>query len=179
VAETLLILVSLSDVEMWQKAVSQEPQPEFDLRVLRDRKLREQAEKALEYRQRIDDLVQRSGGGVLRDATAGVSDWVAHISDIARRLDAYRGGGTSQKRTQGSHLQQPQDTMDRAELQLENTLAALGATYARLQLIDTGARDRGQAQRLQQDIANQIASLQDTIEALDDELDNQGAVLRS
>jgi hypothetical protein len=171
-AEALIVLSSLSDIRTSKKVAGEAFRQEFDVRALRDKKLREQMEKALEYRQRIEALVQRSEEGVLqehlRDTTAGVTDWIASIFNIARRLDVYRSDGGIQKRARREDLQRLQDTMGKAELQLENALAALGAIYAQLQLI--GARDvnSGRTQRLQEDIARQIASLQDIAEAMDE-----------
>ena len=55
-----------------------------------------------------------------------------------------------------------------AELQLENTLAALGTLYTQLQLVGTKDVDSGRPQRLQEDITEQIASLQGIAEAMDE-----------
>ncbi len=51
---------------------------------------------------------------------------------------------------------------------MENTLAALGTLYTQLQLIGAKDVDSGRTQRLQEDIAEQIASLQDIAEAMDE-----------
>jgi hypothetical protein len=207
VAEALIIWTSLSDVETGQKVVAEMFRQEFDVRALRDKKLREQLEKALEYRQRIDAHIQHSEAGVLqehlRDTTAGVTDWIANIFNIARRLDAYVGNKMLQqdmrsvplaiqnfierlekeddeavqaqmretirnKEAQWKNLQKLQNTMEKAEFQLENTLAALGTLYTQLQLIGAKDVDSGRTQRLQEDIAGQIASLHDIVEAMDE-----------
>ena len=55
-----------------------------------------------------------------------------------------------------------------AEFQLENTLAALGTLYTQLQPIGAKDVDSGRPQRLQEDITAQIASLQDSAEAMDE-----------
>lgn len=207
VAEALIIWTSLSDVETGQKVVAEMFRQEFDVRALRDKKLQERLEKALEYRHRIDTLVQHSEAGVLRghlrDTTAGVTDWIASIFNIARRLDAYGGDkmigqdmrsvplaiqnfkkrleieddeavraqmreAIRSKEAQWENLQKLQNTMEKAEFQLENTLAALGTLYTQLQLIGARDVDSGRTQRLQEDIAGQIASLQDIAEAMDE-----------
>ena len=207
VAEALIIWTSLSDVETGQKVVAELFRQKFDVRALRDKKLRERLEKALEYRQRIDTLVQCSEEGVLRehlrDTTAGVTDWIANIFSIARRLDAYGSDKMIEqdmrsvplaiqnfkkrlkieddeavraqmretirnKEAQWENLQKLQNTMEKAEFQLENTLAALGTLYTQFQLIGAKDVDSGRTQRLQEDIAEQIASLQDIAEAMDE-----------
>jgi hypothetical protein len=207
VAEALIIWTSLSDAETGQKVVAEMFRQEFNVRTLRDTKLRERLEKALEYRQRIDTHIQHSEEGVLRehlrDTTAGVTDWIANIFDIARRLDAYEGDKMIQqdmrsvplaiknfkerleteddeavraqmretirnKAAQLENLQKLQNTMEKAEFQLENTLAALGTLYTQLQLIGAKDMDSGRTQRLQEDISGQIASLHDIVEAMDE-----------
>jgi hypothetical protein len=55
-----------------------------------------------------------------------------------------------------------------AEFQLENTLAALGTLYTQLQLIGAKDVNSGRTQRLQEDVAEQIASLQGIAEAMDE-----------
>ena len=71
------------------------------------------------------------------------------------------------KEAQWENLQKLQNTMEKAEFQLEDTLAALGTLYTQLQLIGAKDVDSGRTQRLQEDIAGQIASLQDVAEAMD------------
>jgi hypothetical protein len=207
VVEILIIWTSLSDVETSQKVVAEMFRQEVDIRALRDKRLRERLEKALEYRLRLDTLVQPGEEGVLRehlrDTTAGVTEWIGSIFNITRRLDAYRADKMIQqdmrsvslaiqnfkkrlemeedeavraqmretirsKEAQWENLQKLQNTMEKAELQLENTLAALGTLYTQLQLIGAKDVDSGRTQRLQGDIAGQIASLQDITEAMDE-----------
>jgi hypothetical protein len=214
VAEALIIWTSLSDVETGQKVVAEMFRQKFDIRALRDKTLQERLEKALEYRHRIDTLVQHSEAGVLRehlrDTTAGVTDWIVNIFDIARRLDAYGGDKMigqdlrsvplaiknfkerldveddeavkaqmretiRSKEAQWQNLQRLQNTMEKAEFQLENTLAALGTLYTQLQLIGAKDVDSGRTQRLQEDISGQIASLQDIVGAMDEVYTSRGA----
>jgi Sec-independent protein translocase protein TatA len=72
------------------------------------------------------------------------------------------------KEAQWANLRQLQNIMEKAEYQLEATLSALGTVYSQLLLI--GARDTqgDQAQRLRQDIADQVAALQDLVQAVDE-----------
>jgi hypothetical protein len=75
---------------------------------------------------------------------------------------------------QRANLERLENTMERAEFRLGETLAALGTLYSQLLLLDAGAVDSGRAQRLRQDIADQVASLQDTIEAMDEVYEGRG-----
>lgn len=74
----------------------------------------------------------------------------------------------SDKERQGEHLSHLQNTMERAEYQLESTLAALGTVYAQLQAIDVRGAEKGRAERLRQEIDDQVVQLQDLSEAMDE-----------
>ncbi len=56
----------------------------------------------------------------------------------------------------------------RAEIQLESTLSSLGTIYAQMARLGTSEVDSGRAQRLRLEIQDEVASLQDTIEAMDE-----------
>jgi hypothetical protein len=72
------------------------------------------------------------------------------------------------KERQWEHLSKLQNTMEKAEYQLESTLAALGTVYAQLQTIDLQGAEKGRADRLRQEIDEQVAQLQDVSEAMDE-----------
>ncbi len=74
----------------------------------------------------------------------------------------------SDKERQWEHLSHLQNTMERAEYQLESTLASLGTVYAQLQAVDVRGAEKGRAERLRQDIDEQVAQLQDLGEAMDE-----------
>lgn len=71
------------------------------------------------------------------------------------------------KRAQWQHLDVLDNTMERAVLQLDDALSAMGTVYAQMQLISAKDIDSGRAQRLRQDVAEQINSLHDVVEAMD------------
>ncbi len=72
------------------------------------------------------------------------------------------------KERQWEQLSKLQNTMEKAEYQLESTLAALGTVYAQLQAIDLRGAEKGRADRLRQEIDEQVAQLQDLSEAMDE-----------
>jgi hypothetical protein len=74
----------------------------------------------------------------------------------------------SDKERQWEHLSHLQNTMERAEYQLESTLAALGTVYAQLQAIDVRGAEKGRAERLREEIDEQVVQLQDLSEAMDE-----------
>lgn len=69
---------------------------------------------------------------------------------------------------QMSNLQATVNTIKRAEIQLESTLSSLGTIYAQMSLLGTKEVDSSRAQRLRVEIQDEVASLQDTIEAMDE-----------
>ena len=66
------------------------------------------------------------------------------------------------------NLQNIANSAKRTEIKLDSTVAQLSTVYAQLQLLDTRALDSGRAQRLRSEIQEEIASLSDTISAMDD-----------
>ncbi|HVO43474.1 MAG TPA: hypothetical protein VMT34_12665, partial [Aggregatilineales bacterium] len=63
----------------------------------------------------------------------------------------------------------------RTDIAIDNTLAQLSTVYAQLQLLNTGSLDSGSVQRLNSEIQNEIASLSDTVSAMSDVYNYQGA----
>jgi hypothetical protein len=82
-----------------------------------------------------------------------------------------------QLQRQLDNLQATENSAKRAEIQLESTLTALGTVYAQMSLLGTKEVDSARAQRLREDIKDEVAGLQDTIEALD-EVQAQRLMLR-
>ena len=58
--------------------------------------------------------------------------------------------------------------MKQAALQLEQSLTALGTVYSQVQLIDAREQDSSQAERLQQDIQEQVARLNDLVSSINE-----------
>ncbi len=67
-----------------------------------------------------------------------------------------------------ANLQATANSAKRAEIQLESTLSSLGTIYAQMSLMGTKEVDSARAQRLRLEIQDEVASLQDTIEAMDE-----------
>lgn len=207
VAEVLIIYTSLTDPALARKVVADMLRQEFNPRELHSAKYRDKVQKALEYRERIEGLIRQSRQGVLRshleEDARRITEWVANVFGLAKRLDAYENDeiikrdmqsvqaalrefearlkleddeavrqqmqeAIHSKRTQWENLQRLQNTMEKAEFQLENTLSAMGTVYAQLQLIGAKDVDSSRARRLREDIAEQVAALQDIVEAMDE-----------
>ncbi len=61
-----------------------------------------------------------------------------------------------------------ENTMDRAQLQLESTLTALGTIYSQTMLVGAKDIDSGRAKRLQQDINDQVQEIDNILLAMDE-----------
>lgn len=65
-------------------------------------------------------------------------------------------------------LQTLEATIQRARLQLENSLTHLGTIYSQTMLVDAKDIDRGSAQRLRHEIAEEVTELNDLLGSMDE-----------
>ncbi|NOZ27449.1 MAG: hypothetical protein GXP39_05270 [Chloroflexi bacterium] len=72
------------------------------------------------------------------------------------------------REAQWRSLEALDNTMDRARYQLEATISALGTVYSQIQLIGARDVDSDRARRLRKDISDQVAALQDIVQAIDE-----------
>jgi hypothetical protein len=205
--EVGLVWSSLKDPEFRARAVAEMFREKFNARQIKNDALRRRVEKALEYRDRIDEVIAESREGVLRDhmadASQGITNWMENVFRLAKRLDAYMADEMlrqdlqsvdpeienlkrrlgredsdevkrqisqtiAQKQIQRDNLRKLQNVMERAQFQLESTITAMGTVYSQMMIL--GSRDvaSGRAQRLQQDITDQVQALQDVVHTMDE-----------
>jgi hypothetical protein len=72
------------------------------------------------------------------------------------------------KKAQLANLSQLESTMQKAGLQMDSTLTAMGTIYSQLLLINMKDVDSGRAQRLREDITEQVKQLQDVVSSTDE-----------
>lgn len=72
------------------------------------------------------------------------------------------------KRAQAQSLQALQTMMDKADLQLEQTLSDLGNIYSQLRQIEARDVESGRAQRIADDIGEQVSMLKDIVRSMDE-----------
>ncbi len=84
--------------------------------------------------------------------------------DVRRELERQ----VRQLEQQIANLDATVNSIRRAEIQLESTLSSLGTLYAQMSRLGTKEVDSARAQRLRLEIQDEVASLQDTIEAMDE-----------
>lgn len=77
-------------------------------------------------------------------------------------------GKLIQLEQQLTNLNATANSAKRATIQMESTLASLGTVYAQMARLGTKDVDSARAQRLRLEIQDEVASLQDTIEAMDE-----------
>jgi hypothetical protein len=205
--EVGLVWSSVKDPEFRAKAVAEMFHEKFNSREIKDKALRQQVDRALEYRDRIDDVINKSREGVLRDhlkdVSGGITDWMENVFRLAKRLDTYEADemirqdmqsvapaieglkkrlaledddtvkrqisqAIAQRQIQRDNLRKLQNVMEQAQFQMESTLTAMGTVYSQAMIL--GSRDvaSGRAQRLQQDIADQVQALQDVVHTMDE-----------
>lgn len=98
------------------------------------------------------------------------------LQNLRRRLEVEQDAGVraeledaiQTKETQLANLRSLENNVKRADIQLDHTLSALGTVYTQMQLIDSKDLDSARAQRLQEEIRDEVTSLQDTISAIDE-----------
>lgn len=73
-----------------------------------------------------------------------------------------------QLKQQLANLEATVNSIKRAEIQLESTLSSLGTIYAQMSRLGASEVDSGRAQRLRLEIQDEVSSLQDTIEAMEE-----------
>jgi tetratricopeptide (TPR) repeat protein len=202
-----LVWSSLKDPAFRAKAVAEMFHEKFKAREIKSQALRARVEKALEYRDRIDEVIAKGRESVLRDHMAdvsqGITDWMESVFRLARRLDAYLDDkmirqdlqsvepaienlkkrlaledddmvkrqisqAIAQRQIQRDNLRKLENVMEQAEFQLESTITAMGTVYSQIMIL--GSRDvaSGRAQRLQQDVADQVQALQDIVQTVDE-----------
>ncbi|MHB9033721.1 MAG: hypothetical protein ACYC6L_11830 [Anaerolineae bacterium] len=93
VSEILIIVTSLTDQATANQVVSMVLREKYDPAQIKTRPYRDQVDKALLYRLHIEQLINSSPPGVLRDhlydSTSGIADWIGTIFELAKRLDTY------------------------------------------------------------------------------------------
>jgi phage-related tail protein len=67
-----------------------------------------------------------------------------------------------------NNLEATANSVKRADIQLDSTLSSLGTIYAQMSLLGTKEVDSARAQRLREEIKEEVSGLQDTLSAMDE-----------
>lgn len=91
-AEAAFIAATLTDPEATERALAEDFEREYDLRNIRNRISRERLRDAFEYRRNMLKLIDRSKGSMrtrLRTLVNDISDWIAHMYNLAEHIDLF------------------------------------------------------------------------------------------
>ncbi len=115
-----------------------------------------QAERELHARnrERARERLQQLRAQLEEEKNPAVKGDIQHnINSLERQLQTIR---------------QLEDAMERARLRLENTLTAMGTIYTQTMLVGAKDIDSGRAQRLRQEISEEVNELGDVLSAMDE-----------
>jgi chromosome segregation ATPase len=92
--EAGLVYSSLTDPETGRRVVANLLRSEFHPERLRDKRLQEQSNEALDYRGRIEAAIREKQDTVLKDnlseTARQIDEWLENIFNLAQRLDKYQ-----------------------------------------------------------------------------------------
>ncbi|MBN1967155.1 MAG: hypothetical protein JW910_21050 [Anaerolineae bacterium] len=100
----------------------------------------------------------------------------SQLRNLRKRMDLEEDPSVRAELTDAIRLKEQQlenlravaNNVKRADIQLQNTLAALGTVYAQMQVIDTKDLDSARTRRLRDEIHDEVSGLQDTIMAMEE-----------
>ena len=113
-------------------------------------------------------IIARDLQQVPRDLTSFQEQLRRSVNNLADPVQEELRKTVEMKQTQWDALSHLRDTMSRARLQLDNTLAAMGTVYMQTKLIGNKDMDDSRAQRLRADMVEQVRALEDTVTAIDE-----------
>ncbi|MBK8987169.1 MAG: hypothetical protein IPM39_14000 [Chloroflexi bacterium] len=120
-------------------------------KISRYRQRQQEIERDKARAQRRIEELQREF--ILEDDEAVKKQMMANIRGLQQQLEALSG---------------VENTIQRAELQIENSLAHLGTIYSQALLVDAKGIDSSRAQRLRQEISEEVTELNEVLLAMDE-----------
>ncbi len=207
--ELLFLYRSLKNETLHTDAVAGlfESKVNFKPGYLKDKELATKVKKALDYWSLIDDAVEKSPKGVLRDrlenTTQEATHWLQAVYNLAERVDKFHANNVikqdlqtvplaladyrlklteednpevrrqlertiADKERQLRILEDLQNSMEKADYQLDSTISALGTIYSQLLLVGNKEEEGSRLKRLQEEISEQVYRLEDLAEAMDE-----------
>jgi hypothetical protein len=112
-----------------------------------------------------DDLIHRD----IKTVPVSIKNLQKQLAnEDDRRVRAQLEETLRAKQTQWANLEQLENSRQRAELQLEHTLTAMGTIYSQLLLVGAKDVDSGRASRLREEVADEVHQLQDVLDSMDE-----------
>jgi hypothetical protein len=114
---------------------------------------------------RGDAIIQRD----LKNVPAEITDLNKRIAlERDERVRVQMNATLASKQQFAANLDELHGRMERADLQLDHSLAALGTVYSQILLISSQDVDSDKADRLRADIRGEVSALQDLVESLNE-----------
>jgi hypothetical protein len=114
---------------------------------------------------RADDIIKRDSASIAQEI-ATLQKRMNQPQD--ERVRDQMATTLESKRQFAENLTELANRMQRADLQLDHSLAALGTVYSQLLLIGSKDVDSDRAERLRSDIRDEVSALQDLVESLNE-----------
>jgi hypothetical protein len=114
---------------------------------------------------RMDEIIQRDKVNLPKEIKELTARMALESSPRVREQMATTLGSKQQF---AGNLEELSGRMERADLQLEHSLAALGTVYSQLLLIGSQDVDSDRAERIRGDIRGEVAALQDLVVSLNE-----------
>ena len=122
------------------------------------------AQKISRYRQRQQEI-ERDKARAQRRIQELDQEMILEDDEAVKKQMGVTIQGLQQ---QLSTLSGVENTMQRAELQIENSLAHLGTIYSQALLVDAKDIDSSRAKRLRQEISDEVTELNEVLLAMDE-----------
>jgi hypothetical protein len=122
------------------------------------------AEKIGRYRRRQERITQDKNRAERRITELEQTYQLESDPAVKKQIETTMQG----LQQQYNALDSVENTMQRAELQLENSLAHLGTIYSQALLVDAKEIDSSRARRLRQEIDEEVTELNDVLLAMDE-----------
>jgi hypothetical protein len=114
---------------------------------------------------RTDDIIRRDGDSLPRE----IKELTARMNlETNAQVRQQMAATLASKQQFAANLQELQDRMERADLQLDHSLAALGTVYSQMLLVGSADVDSNRAEQLRDDIKGEVLALQDLVDSLNE-----------
>jgi hypothetical protein len=160
-AETLIVVTTFQDPDLRARLASERMRDRLAPNTIANVEYRQIADRALRQYTEVEQMHQRTHRKAQREQLRPVVDdmarWASRIVRFAQHLD---------DRLLQTSAQAPDSAPLTADARLQDSLGALEAAYARLQLIVAQGLNERRIKQLRGEIAQQTRDLQETMESM-------------
>ena len=95
-----------------------------------------------------------------------LKDLGKHLSKARQQRNDSLEAVAGPAKISAAYLHKLENVMERARFQLESTITAMGTVYSQMMILNSRDVASGRADRLQQDVADQVQALQDIVHTM-------------